>query len=188
MSDEDFNLGNALEDGGADVVDDKKKRKFVSDKIARILMFVAIGIVAVLISITVSFLTYRFMDKGNRTRQFPVISEEYETEVPEYQKWTFLTDEGYDLRTQTADADPYTVSARITLGYDGMKYKNLMDELTKKNDALMDTIRFYFSQKTKTQLKDELAVKTELLNRINSLLSTGEIEQIWFLQYQIIGL
>lgn len=187
MSDEELELGNAIEADSGDAIEEPKKRKVFSDRMAKVLMFVAIGIVALLVSITVSFLTYRFMDKGNRTRQFPVLSEEYKTEVPEYAIWTFLADEGYDLRTQTADAERYTVSAKIKLGYDGEKYRDLVDELTKKNDAIMDMIRFYFSQRTRAQLEDEAAVKVELASKINSLLARGEIAQVWFLQYQIIG-
>jgi len=188
MSDEDLELGNAIEADQTESIEEPKKRKVFSDRMARILMFVAIGIVALLVSVTVSFLTYRFMDRGNRSRQFPVLSEEYQTEVPVYAIWNFLADDGYDLRTQTADVERYTVSAKIKLGYDGEMYKDLPDELTSKNDALMDTIRFYFSQRTRAQLEDEAAVKTELTSKINSLLSRGEIEQVWFLQYQIIGL
>ncbi|MDF1566960.1 MAG: flagellar basal body-associated FliL family protein [Spirochaetaceae bacterium] len=188
MSDEDLELGNAIEADSAEAIEEPKKRKVFSDRMAKVLMFVAIGIVALLVSVTVSFLTYRFMDRGNRSRQFPVLSEEYSTEVPEYEIWTFLADDGYDLRTQTADAERYTVSAKIKLGYDEMKYKDLGDELTSKNDAVMDTIRFYFSQRTRSQLSDESVVKAELMSKINSLLSRGEIEQVWFLQYQIIGL
>ncbi len=188
MSDEDLELGNAIEAEQTDSIDSPKKRKVFSDRMAKVLMFVAIGIVALLVSITVSFLTYRFMDRGNRSRQFPVLSEDYNTEVPDYSTWTFLADDGYDLRTQTSDAERYTVSAKIKLGYDDRKYKELTSELTSKNDVLMDTIRFYFSQHSREQLKDEEAVKTELKSRINSLLSRGKVEQVLFLQYQIIGL
>ena len=188
MSDEDLELGNAIESDGGESLEEPKKRKVFSDRMAKILMFVVIGIVALLVSITVSFLTYRFMDRGNRSRQFPMLSEEYATEVPEYMIWNFLADDGYDLRTQTADVERFTVSAKIKLGYDGTAYSDLADELTAKNDALMDTIRFYFSQRQRVQLEDEMAVKAELLSRINSLLSRGEVAQVWFLQYQIIGL
>ncbi len=188
MSDEDLELGNAIEADQTESIEEPKKRKLFSDRMAKVLMFVAIGIVAILVSVTVSFLTYRFMDRGNRSRQFPVISDEYNTEVPEYYIWAFLTDEGYDLRAQTADVERYTVSAKIKLGYDGDRYKDLSGELTTKNDALMDTIRFYFSQRSREQLKDEAAVKRELMSKINSLLSRGEVEQVLFLQYQIIGL
>ena len=90
MSDEDLELGNAIEADSTESIDEPKKRRVFSDRLARILMFVAIGIVALLVSVTVSFLTYRFMDRGNRSRQFPVLSEEYETEVPEYAVWNFL--------------------------------------------------------------------------------------------------
>ncbi len=92
------------------------------------------------------------------------------------------------MRTQTSDQERFTVSARIKFGYDDKTYKELSSELTSKNDILMDAIRFYFSQRTKAQLSDEMAVKAELLSRVNSYLSQGEIEQILFLQYQIIGL
>ena len=156
-----------------------------TDRFVKFLILVIIVIIALILSITISFLTYRFMDRGNRTRQFPVLSEQYNTVLPEYAIWTFLADEGYDLRTQTADPERYTVSAKIKLGYDNSKYKELQNELTGKNDVLMDTIRFYFSQRTRDQIEDELAVKAELLSRINSLLSQGEIAQILFLQYQI---
>ncbi|MCG8453742.1 MAG: hypothetical protein MI717_11225 [Spirochaetales bacterium] len=188
MSDEDLELGNAIEADGSESLEEPKKRKVFSDRVAKVLMFVAIGILALLVSVTVSVFTYRFMDRGNRSRQFPVLSEEYATEVPEYSTFDFLTGEGYDLRTQTSDAERFTVSAKIKLGYDARRYKDLSSELTMKNDALVDTIRFYFSQRTRAQLADESAVKAELLSRVNSLLSRGEVEQIWFLQYQIIGL
>lgn len=187
MSDSELGVVDTSDDI-AEISDDKKIRRFFTDRIIRLLMFVAIGIIALLLVITVSFLTYRFMDRGNRSRQFPRLSEDYTTLVPEYSVWTFFADDGYDLRTQTKDAERYTVSARIKLGYDEVRYKELQGELTRKNDVLMDAIRFYFSQRTKIQLEDEVAVKTELLNRINSLLSRGEVAQILFLQYQIIGL
>ncbi len=188
MSDEDLDFGNAIDADAADPVDEPKKRKLFSDRMARILMFVAIGILALLVTITISFFTYRFMDRGNRSRQFPVLSEEYKTEVPEYAVWSFLADDGYDLRTQTADAERYTISARIKLGYNAELYKDLPGELTNKNDAIIDSIRSYFSRRTKAQLEDERAVKAELESIVNSLLSKGEVEQVWFLQYQIIGL
>ncbi|PIE04672.1 MAG: hypothetical protein CSA76_03015 [Spirochaetales bacterium] len=188
MSDEDLDIANAIDADAAANLEEPKKRKLFSDRLARILMFVAIGIFALLISVTVSYFTYRFMDRGNRSRQFPMLSKEYQTEVPEYAVWNFLADEGYDLRTQTADPEPYTVSARIKLGYNPELYKDLSGELTNKNDAIIDAIRSYFSRRNRSQLDDERAVKAELQSRINSLLSKGEVEQVWFLQYQIIGL
>lgn len=188
MSDEDLELGNAIEADNTETIEEPKKRKLFSDRMAKVLMFVAIAIVALLVSVTVSFLTYRFMDRGNRSRQFPILSDDYRTEVPEYTTWDFLSGDGYDLRAQTADAERYTVSAKIKLGYDGERYKDLASELTSRNDAIMDTIRFYFSQRSREQLQDEAAVKQELMSKINSLLSRGEVEQVLFLQYQIIGL
>lgn len=188
MSDEQLELGNALESEGEGFTSEPTKRKLFSDRIVKLLFFLVFGVIAIFLSITISFFTYRFMDRGNRTRQFPVLSEEYNTVVPEYAIWTFLADDGYDLRTQTSDQERFTVSARIKFGYDDKTYKELSSELTSKNDILMDAIRFYFSQRTKAQLSDEMAVKAELLSRVNSYLSQGEIEQILFLQYQIIGL
>ena len=173
MSDEDLELGNAIEAGGLESIEGPKKRTLFSDRIAKFLLFVAIGIVALLVIITVSFLTYRFMDRGNRSRHFPVLSEEYDTVVPEYAIWTFLADEGYDLRTQTADPERYTVSAKIKIGYNEETYRELQGELTSKNDILMDAIRFYFSHRTRSQLEDEAAVKAALMSKINSLLSRG---------------
>jgi hypothetical protein len=79
MSDEDLELGNAIEAESTESLNEPKKRRVFSDRMAKMLMFVAIGIVALLVSITVSFLTYRFMDRGNRSRQFPVISDAYKT-------------------------------------------------------------------------------------------------------------
>jgi len=188
MSDENFAIDDTLDADSAETIGDTRRRRGISERLAKLLMLIAIGIVAVLLSITISFLTYRYMDRGNRSRQFPVLSENYMTEVPDYFTWDFLTGEGYDLRAQTADVEQYTVSAKIKLGYDSERYRDLSTELTTKNDALMDTIRFYFSTRTREQLNDEVAVKNELMSKINSLLSRGEVEQILFLQYQIIGI
>lgn len=188
MSDENIEIGNALEtDENTEFSPSAKKVSTFSDRLTRVLVFVVIGIIALLVIVTVSMLTFRFMDRGNRTRQFPVLSEDYSTVIPSYDIWTFLADDGYDLRTQTSDVERYTISAKIKLGYSSETYKELQGELMSKNDLLMDTIRFYFSRRTKKQLEDEVMVKTELMGNINSLLSQGEIEQILFLQYQIIG-
>ncbi|KGM42629.1 hypothetical protein S1OALGB6SA_418 [Olavius algarvensis spirochete endosymbiont] len=187
MAGEKLGLGDRIDTVENEMGEEPKKNRFFSEGVARILMFIAIGIIALLVSITVSVLTYRFMDRGSRTRQFPVLSDTYETEIPNYAIWSFLSDDGYDLRAQTADIERFTVSVRIKLGFDSNRYRELNGELTAKNDALMDTIRFYFSQRTREQLSDEVTVKQELMSRINSLLSRGEVEQVLFLQYQVIG-
>ena len=188
MSDENPGINNIIEPEEDQTVDRRKRKWVITDRVARILAFSAVGILAIVLSVTISFLTYRFMDRGSRVRQFPVLSDEYSAAVPEYAIWNFLTDEGYDLRTQTADTEGYTISARIKLGFDDDSYRDLASELTSKNDAIIDTVRFYFSQRSREQLQDETAVKAELMSRINSLLARGQIEQVWFLQYQIIGL
>ncbi|OQX30004.1 MAG: hypothetical protein B0D92_00730 [Spirochaeta sp. LUC14_002_19_P3] len=188
MADEELELDNALESDDKDFIARAKKPRGIPERLVKVLAFIAIGIVAIVVSITVSVLTFRFMDRGNRTRQFPVLSEEYQTAIPAYSIWNFFVDDGYDLRTQTSDQERFTVSAKIKFGYDETKYKELVGELASKNDILMDAIRFYFSQRTRAQLVDEAAVKMELKNKVNSLLSQGEVEQILFLQYQIIGL
>jgi hypothetical protein len=68
MSDEDLELGNAIEADQTESIEEPKKRKVFSDRMAKVLMFVAIGIVALLVSITVSFLTYRFILYGMALR------------------------------------------------------------------------------------------------------------------------
>ena len=65
MSDENPGINNIIEPEEDQTVDRRKRKWVITDRVARILAFSAVGILAIVLSVTISFLTYRFMDRGS---------------------------------------------------------------------------------------------------------------------------
>ena len=54
MADDDIELGNALDGGSSDEIGESKKKRFISDKIDRILVYIILGIIAVLLTVNIT--------------------------------------------------------------------------------------------------------------------------------------
>lgn len=186
MGDEELDLGNAIEGGGGDdSVEGQKSKKFLSDRIARLLIYVASGIVAIILCITISVLTYRFMDRNNNSRSFPMISEEYATKPEKYAYFSLIP----QIRVRTADKTAYTVFVKVELGYSEEDKDGTQTELTARVAPLTDLVRSYFSQKTAAELTadQELRIKNELKILVNNILSTEGVKDVVFTEYQVLA-
>ena len=71
---------------------------------------------------------------------------------------------------------------RINLGYPLGSDKAFIDKLTSSTPRMRDAIRNYLSQKTAEELqpKNELVIKQEILDLVNSLLEGGQIKEVLF--------
>ncbi len=156
---------------------------FLSALLLKILKWAAIAVAAIIFIVTVVIFTMRIMSRGTRPAAVPAVSEEYRA-TP---KRLSYYDNFEDIRTRTADETTYTVIARVALGYDGNN-KNLYNEIVERTPKLQDLIRSYFTQKTANEVepRNEEIVKEELKVRINSILSSGKVEDVIFLEYNVI--
>ncbi len=180
--DNDIELGNALEGATPEDLGDRKKKKFLSDKIARVLVYVASGIIAVLLTITISVITFRVLDKGSINRSFAEVSKEYETIPEPYIYFTMIP----QIRGVTRDQSPHSIIVKVEIGYKEGE-PQVQTELVARTAQLTDIIRNYFSQKTAAELAPEREhiVKTELKDLINRVLSQGKVYDIIFPELQV---
>ena len=183
MGDEESFLDEDVASSGD--VDVGAKGGFLPVLLLKILKWAAVAIAAIIFIVTVVIFTMRFMNRGTRPATVPAVSEEYRATPKELEYFDVFD----DIRTRTADETPYTVIARVALGYDPAN-KPLYNELVSRKLKLQDLLRSYFTQKTYVEVepKNEAIVKQELQIRVNSILSSGKVEDVIFLEYNVIPL
>ncbi|MDC7222405.1 MAG: flagellar basal body-associated FliL family protein [Spirochaetales bacterium] len=182
MGDEELDLSQVdVQDG--DITGEKKK-KGLSEGLARILIWVVGILVGLIVTVTVSVVTYKIMDRNSVSRNFPAVSQEYETKPEVYIYFGLIN----EIRTTTNDPTRSSIIVKVLLGYDSDKDNTVGAELTSKVAPLTDMIRNYFSKKTVGELKpdQEQILKEELKSMVNGILSTGVIKDVVFEEFQII--
>jgi flagellar FliL protein len=173
--DEDVTVGQDAEVG--------QKVGFLPALILKILKWAAVVVAAVIFIVTVVVITMRIMNQGRPSGSVPVVSESYRTSPPEYDYYKNFD----DIRTRTADDVPYTVVAKVALGYEKGN-KRMAGELVARTDLLQHTIRSFFASKTAAELRNEEAVLQELLQAVNGVMDTGNIKNVLLLDYNIIAM
>jgi len=182
MSDED--VGNALEDMGEDnfkEAKESKSSKGLSKTLVKLLTYIVGGIIGIILIVTIVVITVKFLDRGDQARTFKEVSEEYQGKTPPYTYFDLIK----QIRTRTSDKSPHSVSVKVDIGYNDGDEK-IATELTSRNPQLTDLVRTYFGSKTAEELtSDEQAIKDELKERINAVLTNGRVESIIFTEYQV---
>ena len=173
--DEDVAVGQDAEVG--------QKVGFLPALILKILKWAAVVVAAVIFIVTVVVITMRIMNQGRPSGSVPVVSAEYQSAPPTYSYYENFD----DIRTRTADDVPYTVTAKVALGYEEGN-KTIQNELVSRTTLLQHTIRSYFASKTAAQLRNENVVLQELLQEVNAVMSTGKIKQVLLLDYNLIAM
>ena len=181
MADEDEGLG--LDDGGDAGAAPSKGGKGLL--IPGLLKWVAIGLAAVILIVTVVVITMKIVG-GNNTGTSAAIpmTEEY-TASKEILDW--YTSLGL-IQTRTMEANPASVRVDVVLGYK-KEDKATSTEITQRTVELKDFLRRYFTQKTAEELRpqNEENLKIEIRNAINdSILSTSKIKDVRFMQMDVI--
>jgi flagellar FliL protein len=156
---------------------------FLPALVLKILKWAAVGVAAIIFIVTVVVITMRIMNRGRPSGSVPVVSEDYNAAPPILSYYENFD----DIRTRTADDTPYTVVAKVALGYEEGN-KTIQNELVSRTKLLQHTIRSYFSSKTARQLRDEATVLQELLEDVNAVMNTGKIQQVLLLDYNIIAM
>ena len=181
MADEDEGLG--LDEGGDGGAAPSKGGKGLL--IPGLLKWVAIGLAAIILIVTVVVITMKVVG-GNNTGTSATIpmTEEY-TASKEILDW--YTSLGV-IQTRTMEANPASVRVDVVLGYK-IEDKTTSTEITQRTVELKDFLRRYFTQKTAEELRpqNEENLKIEIRNAINdSILSSSKIKDVRFMQMDVI--
>jgi len=180
------------DDAAADLGDDlggagdaPAKKGGLKGAFPALLKWILIALAAVIFIITVVFIAVKIMTKGGNSNTVVPISEEYTTQREELDWYTSLD----QVRTQTSDQIPSSVSVQIALGYKHDD-KQAASEITARKIEIIDYLRRYFSSKTAEELGPtrENEIKIEIRDGINdNILSSSKIRSVMFTAKDVVS-
>ncbi len=180
MSDEEVFAEEEL--AGGDGQELGGKTGFLPAVVLRLLKWVALGLGAIIFIVTVVIFTVKILNKGPQKVVYPSPSEKYQ-ETPPLLQW-------YDLgqvRARTSDDHSVTVIVNPKLGYE-MNNAKVQSDLINRREYLIDAARTFFSLKKESDLspdKEEM-LKTELREQLNKLVDNQEIQDIVFMEFNVV--
>lgn len=174
-------LGDGLEGAG----EAPAKKGGLKGAFPALLKWILIALAAVIFIITVVFIAVKLMTRNSNSNTAIPISEEYTVQREELDWYTSLD----DVRTQTRDVIPASVSVKIALGYKH-EDKQASAEITSRKIEIIDYLRRYFSGKTAEQLapEHEEEIKMEIKDGINdNILSNSKIRKVMFTAKDVVS-
>ena len=162
----------------------KKKKNSLVELLPSLLKFVAIGLAALVVVVTISVITYTVLN-GNNSKGQTLIPENspYVGTKPQYSYSTIVG----TVRCNTRDATPYSVVVDVAIGYT-LNDSQAQTEFTARQFELRDFIRNYFSTKYAEDLmpEKEPQLKQELMELLNTrILDTAKARNIVFNQLSV---
>jgi flagellar FliL protein len=164
-----------------------KKAKGLLALLPNLLKIAAIGLGAAIFIVTVTVLTFNFMNKSGRSQTIVADSSSpYIGKRPEY---LYFNSIGM-VRCRTKDPTSHSVVVDMAIGYD-MNDKNAATELTTRLYELQDFVRNFFSSKYAAELatENEARLKTEIMEALNTrVLNSSKARNIVFKQLDVVEL
>jgi flagellar protein FliL len=183
MSDEQQDLN--LEDvgAGAEEAGGPRRGGLLSGMLLTILKWAAIGIGAIIIVVTTTVVTFRIINKGNTQTGLSALSPAYQAKEAPLASY----DDIEQIRGQTADVTPQVFLLQVSLGYDPVD-KEVSVEIGDRKRQIQDLILKTISQKSASDLSPSNydVIQTELMNRINMLMTTGKVKSVMFRQFNVV--
>lgn len=120
----------------------------LSGVLINVLKWVAIGLAAVIVIATVSWLTFSLFIRGRQAQGVDIFSSERTREaVPALDYFKNNLD---DIRGQTKDDPPLTFMAKVSIGY--LQRDQVQTELVTRSDEIQNRILIYLGQKKASEL------------------------------------
>lgn len=160
-----------------------KKSGGMGGLLPTLLKWVAIGLGAIILIVTVVIITMKIVGGGTSSQPVVPVAEEY-TARKEVLDWYSSLG---TIRTKTSETTPATVVVEVVLGYKH-EDKATSTEITQRTIELKDFLRRYFTQKTADELRpqNEENLKIEIRNAINdNILSSSKIKDVRFLSLDV---
>jgi len=149
-----------------------------------LLKYIAIGLGAVILIVTIVVITVQIMGGSNKSVPIQAVESDVGNHRDVLDWYTSLG----EIRTKTSDAVPASVVVDVVLGYK-KDDKTTSTEITQRTIELKDFLRRYFTEKKADELKptNEDGLKVEIRNYINdSILSNTKIKDVRFMKLDVI--
>ncbi len=166
-------------DGGA-----PKKAGGIAALLPGLLKWIAIGLGAIILIVTVVVVTVNIMGNNKPQAQGIPTSQEY-TRKKEVLDWYSSLDQ---VRTKTSDNNPASVVVQVSLGYK-KDDKQASTEISQRLIEIKAFLRQYFSERTKEELKpqNEDILRQQIRDRINDdILSDSKIRNVQFTTLDVV--
>ncbi|MFI3258006.1 MAG: flagellar basal body-associated FliL family protein [Spirochaetales bacterium] len=179
MADDDLNL----DDGDIGASTSSKKGGALGGLLPSLLKWIAIAIGAIILIVTVVVITMQILGTNQTATTAIPVSADYTPQREVYSWYENLP----DIRTKTDDAIPASVVVTVVLGYD-LDNTTTSSEITARRIEIQDYLRKYFSSKRRAELtpQNEDALKLEIKNDINDILTQSAIRDVRFLSFDIV--
>jgi flagellar protein FliL len=172
-------------DGDSGKKKGKKKGKnssggMLASGLIKILVVVALIILALLFIVTVTVVTFNILDRGSTTSILTSINNERYNPPGNHE----YMEPAMMIRGRTSDRVGRTFMVEVMLGYQPGDERTA-SELGRRSHQLQDLLRQFFSSQRVENLAPERedALKAELRNQVNSILSQGRVTDVIFTQF-----
>lgn len=168
---------------GDDAAAAPKKSSKIGGFLPFLLKWIAIGLIAVVLIVTVSFVTVgQIMRSKAPTANLPY-NEETKTERPVLAYYELDT-----IQTRTSDDIPAQVMVKVALGYPS-EDKVTPTEITQRKVELIDFLRRYFTEQHSKDLgpQNEKVLQKEIKDKVNDeILSKSKVKAVLFKQFDVL--
>lgn len=149
-----------------------------TSKIVKILLYVAGGIILVVLIIGISFLVSKNVQESRYERSQDIIAAPPPQPLATYELPSFSK--------TTADAEPHFIKMQISLAYD--HNPELNNELIKRKDEIQHIVNILLQGKTYEDLNsvsDAVTLAEEIKAHINIRLISGKIKEVYFKEFVV---
>jgi len=160
------------------------KAKGAGPGLLRILMIVGIALGAVILIVTVVFVTINIMNASGKAVANLPVSENFQSSTPIYQYIGTIA----EIRTRTADLEPHSVIVKINIGLD-KEDKVGPIEINERGPQIRDKLRSFFALKRAEELapERETELKTEILELLNETFKERMVKEVLFERLDVVA-
>lgn len=145
-------------------------------KLLRILLFVAGGILFIVIVLGISYWVAKSVQESGYQKRQDIIAAPPPDPLNTY--------ELPDISKTTSDEEPHFVKLKLSLAYE--PNAELQNELVRRKDQILHIVNILLQGKKYEELKtveDSIALAEEIKAHINMILVSGKIKEVYFKDY-----
>lgn len=155
----------------------------LSGALINVLKWIAIGLAAIILIATVSYVTFSLLVRGSQPQGLPEFSvDRPSAEIP----LQYFNNQLSDIRGQTADNPPLSFVASVSIGYPEGSTK-VQTELIAKTEQIQNAILIYLGRKTARELTTANlpVLEEEIKNLLNTrIMRQGLVHSVLFSEIQ----
>lgn len=148
-------------------------RRFEASKIVKILLYVAGGVLLVVLVTGISYLVAKYVQESSYQKRQDIVAAPPPAPLASF--------ELPDFSKTTADAEPHFIKMKISLAYE--PNVELNNELVQRRDQIQHVVNIILQGKKYEDLdsvSDTVALAEEIKAHVNVILISGKVKEVYF--------